>query len=59
MDELESVSPDSYLVPGADVEAMDMESLLEISYQKGTMSDDDDKAIPKSKSIALHLCQVR
>jgi len=49
------VSPDSYLAPGADVEAVDMESLLEISYQKGTMSDDDnDKALPKSKSIALH-----
>jgi len=40
--------PDSNLAPDADVEAANMESFLENSSHKGTMSDnDDDAAIPK------------
>ena len=55
IDELGAMSPDSYLAPDADVEAANMESFLENSSQKGTMSgDDDDMAIPKGKSIAHH-----
>jgi len=47
--------PDSYLAPEAYVEAANMESFLENSSQKGTMSDDDDDvAITKGKSIAHH-----
>jgi len=50
IDELEAIIPDSYLAPDADVEAANMESCLENSSQKGTMSDnDDDLAIPKGK----------
>ena len=53
--ELGAMSPDSYLAPDADVEAANMESFLENSSQKVTMSDnDDDLAIPKGKSIAHH-----
>ena len=49
------MSADSYLAPEADIEAANMESFLENSSQKGTMSDDDDDvAIPKGKSIADH-----
>jgi len=55
IDELGAMSPDSYLAPDADVEAANMESFLENSSQKGTMSDnDDDLAIPKGKSIVHH-----
>jgi len=55
IDELRAMSPDSYLAPDADIEAANMESFLENSSQKGTMSDDDDDvAISKGKSIAHH-----
>jgi len=61
LDELDDIyevgvmSPDSYLAPDADVETANMESFLENSSQKGTMSDDDDDvAIPREKSIAHH-----
>ena len=60
IDELGAMSPDSYLAPDADVEAANMESFLENSSQKGTMSDDDDDmAIPKGKSIAHHLMPIK
>ena len=54
IDELGAMSPDSYLAPEADIEAANMESFLENSSQKGTMSDDDDVATSEGKSIAHH-----
>jgi len=55
IDELGAMIPDSYLAPDADAEAANMESFLEISSQKGTMSDDDhDVAILNEKSIGHH-----
>ena len=54
LDELGAMSPDSYLAPEADIEAANMESFLENSSQKGTMSDDDDVATSEGKSIAHH-----
>jgi len=53
IDEVGVVNPDSYLVRDVDIEAAHMESLLENSSQKGTMSD-DDVTITKGKSIAYH-----
>jgi len=46
--ELGAMSTDSYLAPDADIEAANMESFLESSSQKGTMTEDDDHvAIPR------------
>ena len=54
IDELGAMIPDSH-APDADIKATNMESFLENSSQKGTMSDDDDDvAIPKGKSVAHH-----
>jgi len=47
------MSPDWNLALDADLEPANMESFLEISSQKDTMSDDDDDmVIPKGKSTA-------
>ena len=48
-------SPSSYLASKASIEAVYMESFLENSSKESEKSDnDDDKAIPKGKSIAHH-----
>ena len=53
--ELEPVSPDKYLVPDSHIEAADMESILKHTAQEdATSEDDENKPVPKRKSIAHH-----
>ena len=55
MHELELVNPDKYLVLDSHIEVADMESILEHTAQEdATSEDDDNKPVPKGKSIAHH-----
>ena len=59
IDELGAMSPDSYLALDADVKAANMESFLENSSQKGTMTMTMIWQYQKENQLRITICQVR